>query len=1261
MRTRNTLYASAFAALSALGCDGKLETGVQKDSRGLIVNVCDPADVALPPCAHTGADIVAALARIATASPSGGTVRVPAGVYDFGLLSIDVKSYAQNITIECESTSVTFIRRVFQQTGNWEQQKTALFNADESNGFQVKNCRFEFNVGAGVPSDFDFGGHEMISLRKGARDAEVSGNRFEQTGVPLRSRDRLFAVVGDGARDIRVSDNQSGRFEYRFTTSSAYPAQSNLAFTDNLVEDSPGFAISVVGSGTTHSLRNVVIARNHLGPISGTGAIWVGGENGQLLAENSFVQIAENLISGIWNPGNLATGVGGAQGIVLVPATSSANWTITDNKVVNEGPEVAAASGIRILPQGTLGVQRLTIKGNSLGGGVSGAAFGRAALSIESRVSDFVISDNIIAGGLGGLRLEVPDGATSSNGIINGNIVRSRAIGVELALGRNTSGTTGSGVLQFVTISDNVIVAGTNFDDVRITDAAITSTLDVLFANNLLSGGAWGGNIPTVVRCIGNLPRNCTPGRQQKLDSLFTSTCGGATCSVGNVCVSIGLRPVCMQLTGGWARCVRIPDGGLRCWGDGSNGETGLNVALVGDDEHPAVMPNPNVGGPVSMVSSLGFTCELLVDGQVRCHGSNAYGQLGYGDTMSRGLSSSPGTYPTLNLGGSATQISVGESHACALMANNTVKCWGRNQRGQLGYGHTNNIGDDPGDNLASLQVNLGTTATVKRLYTGHDHSCAVFEAGNIRCWGLFQGNGYKAGDVGDDETAGALGDVITGGPVRQLALGQYHSCALLTDGRVRCWGSGNYGQLGYGNTDSYGLYSTNDTMPPPDVSIGGRAIQIAAGFHHTCALLESGAVRCWGRGDFGQLGYGNTQWIGDNELPSTVTPVQVGGTVAQLVAGNYMTCVLLADANVRCWGNGANLPGYSSLNTIGDNETPASAGNIQYWPSIVDCGSTVANVPCDDGNGCTVGDMCSAGVCTGAANPVCQLVPRVSCADQTQGQLRAWMAYSNPTASAVTVPLGSENNLSPLPMSGTPPTVFAPGVHETAFLVTMATGTDVTWTLGDGSVSTIGAPPCCGQGVPPGPPVGTVISASTWEAAAPGAACEQTWREGTAGAEAAYAIDDGDTVGMQGWAACSGGQGRALKFDADNPTPRRSSWFSLIPVTEGQTYCITSWINWVGGNRPYLDVLRFDDKMTPVGTHLPVFGPSVADGLGGTSVLVADLAGFQRYSKSFVVPMGTRFIQLENGVSSEAVKPPPSVSYFDNVTVVQNASGCVL
>ena len=199
--------------------------------------------------------------------------------------------------------------------------------------------------------------------------------------------------------------------------------------------------------------------------------------------------------------------------------------------------------------------------------------------------------------------------------------------------------------------------------------------------------------------------------------------------------------------------------------------------------------------------------------------------------------------------------ISTGGRHSC-LLKEGKLACWGKGNLGPLGYGNTDDIGDDENPLEAGF-VDVGEE--IKEIALGDSHSCALLRSGNVRCWG--NGNEGRLGygntnDIGDDETPASAGNVDLGGEVKQIAAGYAHTCALLTNGNVHCWGWGEYGRLGYGNTDDIGDDETPASVG--NVNIGAPVERISVGSDHSCALLTNGEARCWGRGNSGALGYAN-------------------------------------------------------------------------------------------------------------------------------------------------------------------------------------------------------------------------------------------------------------------------------------------------------------------------------------------------------------------------------------------------------------------
>jgi Regulator of chromosome condensation (RCC1) repeat len=275
-------------------------------------------------------------------------------------------------------------------------------------------------------------------------------------------------------------------------------------------------------------------------------------------------------------------------------------------------------------------------------------------------------------------------------------------------------------------------------------------------------------------------------------------------------------------------------------------------------------------------------------------------------------------------------RVAAGSAHTCALLNGGQVYCWGRSNLGQLGHGNKTPIGDDEGASAGGA-LNFGG-AVVVDIDAGDDHTCALLEGGSVRCWGegtlgrLGYGNTIK---VGDNELPSARGPVDLGGAAVQIAAGGTHTCAVLDTGEVRCWGFGLYGQLGYGNTLNVGDNPGRLPSAAGDVPVGAPVAELVLGDNHSCVRLESRAVRCWGRGDKGELGYGSIDNLGDDEILS-LSDVDLGEPTVHLATGATHNCALLEGGAVRCWGNGGDgRLGYGNVTVIGDDETPQSAGNV--------------------------------------------------------------------------------------------------------------------------------------------------------------------------------------------------------------------------------------------------------------------------------------------------------------------------------------------
>ncbi len=398
--------------------------------------------------------------------------------------------------------------------------------------------------------------------------------------------------------------------------------------------------------------------------------------------------------------------------------------------------------------------------------------------------------------------------------------------------------------------------------------------------------------------------------------------------------------------TGRRHNCALFHNNTVKCWGQNFSGNLGLgDTEDRGDDaeEMGENLPFINFGLgkiPISLHLGEGTSCARFNDGTIKCWGQNGRGELGLEDTNNRGWSAGQmgDSLPSVNLGTGRSVVHMvsGASHSCAILDNSTVKCWGQNFDGQLGLGNTDHYGDNTGemgDNLPT--VDLGSGRTAESLYAGYGHTCAILDNGAVKCWGRnFNGQlglgdfglrGDQPGEMGDNLPAIDLG---TGRTAIMMALSSVHSCALLDNGDVKCWGENENGQLGLEDDIDRGYRpgEMGDNLPAIDLGTGRTAVSINTGLSHTCALLDNGDLKCWGRNGAGQLGRGNTFRTGDDpgDMGDNLRVVDLGiGENAVLLSLGLSAhnCVLLNNSEVKCWGsNGVGELGLEDTNNRGDN-----------------------------------------------------------------------------------------------------------------------------------------------------------------------------------------------------------------------------------------------------------------------------------------------------------------------------------------------------
>ena len=289
-------------------------------------------------------------------------------------------------------------------------------------------------------------------------------------------------------------------------------------------------------------------------------------------------------------------------------------------------------------------------------------------------------------------------------------------------------------------------------------------------------------------------------------------------------------------------------------------------------------------------------TCVVLHNGSVKCFGLGADGQLGNGTGLDSGYSTSSSVATTaaieLGLRRTARAIAVGSAHSCALLDNFTVKCWGFGAYGRLGYGDTVSRGDGAGEMAALVAIDFGAGRTATAIAVGSLHSCALLDNSAVKCWGRNQYGQLGYGDTDSrGDGAGEMGDALlaidfgTGRTARAIAAGKYFTCALLDNFAVTCWGANTGGQLGLGDT-------TDRTSPTAltaiDFGSGRTARALSAGDDHVCAILDDGALKCWGAAGNGRLGSGGTSNIGDgtDEMGTNLAAVSLGSSGTAMAAG---------------------------------------------------------------------------------------------------------------------------------------------------------------------------------------------------------------------------------------------------------------------------------------------------------------------------------------------------------------------------------------
>jgi alpha-tubulin suppressor-like RCC1 family protein len=313
----------------------------------------------------------------------------------------------------------------------------------------------------------------------------------------------------------------------------------------------------------------------------------------------------------------------------------------------------------------------------------------------------------------------------------------------------------------------------------------------------------------------------------------------------------------------------------VKCWGQNAYGQLGVGS---GASRVIAYDVSGLTSGVIAISAGAIHTCALTSAGAVKCWGDNSYGQLGDNTSTSRLT-----PVDVFGLGSGIIAISAGSQHTCAIRGSGQAQCWGDNTYGQLGNNSTTG-------SLVPVDV-VGLDADVSGIAASNGHTCVRTEAAAMQCWGA-----NFSGELGNNSTTGSLTPVGVSGlgsGVSAISAGRgSHTCAIANGAAAKCWGDNTYGQLGNNNT-------TNSSIPVDVTGLSISTVGITVGNVRTCGLSGSGGVYCWGNNWNGGLGNNSTA---HSSVPVSVIGLESG--VAALAAGGSHSCALTESGGVRCWGS---------------------------------------------------------------------------------------------------------------------------------------------------------------------------------------------------------------------------------------------------------------------------------------------------------------------------------------------------------------------
>jgi alpha-tubulin suppressor-like RCC1 family protein len=334
---------------------------------------------------------------------------------------------------------------------------------------------------------------------------------------------------------------------------------------------------------------------------------------------------------------------------------------------------------------------------------------------------------------------------------------------------------------------------------------------------------------------------------------------------------SAATGPATLIDAGGYHACAITSSARLKCWGYNVYGQLGLGDNLD-DQSVPQLVPGLDHVKKVSTGDDT--TCAIVGgDGKLKCWGYNGYGQIGDGTKKDR-------HHPVVTLKSGVKTVDFGVYHTCATLTNGHAKCWGTNSYGQIG----------DGTDTERLKPRLVEQVdNVKNISAGYDYTCATTSGGAAKCWGY---NEYgQLGDGGYDSRKRAK--TVTGldKNVKTVQAGYYHTCAIVGDGRLKCWGNNSNGEIGAGDVGGYHPEPTNV------VGMATNVKSVDPDYYFTCAR-QGQKAKCFGWNYYGELGTGDT-----DDLDVATVVKGLDKNVVQVTTAYYHACALLESGHAKCWG----------------------------------------------------------------------------------------------------------------------------------------------------------------------------------------------------------------------------------------------------------------------------------------------------------------------------------------------------------------------